>query len=130
MKALYATISNVYSSSANDNHGAVIMGQNEFLPDNIRGLFWDCDPATVSLTKHRSFVIGRILDHGDWNAVSWLRKEIGDEAIRDWLEQKQGGQLGPRKLRFWELILGLPDEMVEVWISRRRSSSWERRQST
>lgn len=103
------------------------MGQKEALPEDIMGLFWDCDQVDVSISEHESFMVGRILDRGDWNAISWLRKEIGDKAIREWLERKHGGQLDARKLRFWELLLGLPDTIVDEWISRNRWSSWERR---
>jgi hypothetical protein len=96
------------------------MSHEDRLPDSIRSLFWDCDPSEVSITAHRSFIIGRVLDSGDWNAVSWLRREVGDDALREWFVRKRGGGLDARKMRFWELILGLPGEMVSEWVSRSR----------
>lgn len=39
--------------------------------------------------------------------------EPGNGAIDAWLRTKRGGALGPRKLRFWELILDLPAGEVD-----------------
>ena len=97
------------------------------LPREFKSLFWDCDFQALDLRKHRSFVIRRILDRGDSDAFAWLRKTLGDNAIRDWLLQKKGGGLDPPKLRFWELILDLPSETVNEWIRKARENPWHRR---
>ena len=97
------------------------------LPEDLRSLFWDCDFASLSLVEHRGFVIRRILDRGDWGAITWLRRALGDEAIRDWFLAKSGGGLDPRKLRFWELILNLPAAEADEWVREARSSTWHGR---
>jgi succinate dehydrogenase flavin-adding protein (antitoxin of CptAB toxin-antitoxin module) len=97
------------------------------IPDYIKRLFWDCNPDEVSLTQHRSFVIHRILDDGDWDAIQWLRRTIGDDAIREWIEARHGRGLSPRTLRFWQVVLDLPDDEVSPWVKSARESVWERR---
>jgi len=97
------------------------------LPQDLESLFWDCDFASVRLDKHRSFVIRRVLDRGDWDAITWLRRTVGDAAIRDWFIARKGRGLDPRKLRFWEVILELPTDAVDQWVRKARESSWHGR---
>jgi hypothetical protein len=33
-------------------------------------LFWDADPDDLDLNKHKAYVVGRVLDYGEWN--DWL----------------------------------------------------------
>ena len=103
------------------------MGTTVELPKRLRNLFWDCDFDTVTWQKHRNFIIRRVLDRGDWEAIQWLRAAAGDEAMRQWFLEKRGGGLDPRKLRFWELILDLPKEEVDRWVAEARKSLWHGR---
>jgi len=97
------------------------------LPKSLKSLFWDCDFGSLDLNGHRSFVIRRVLDRGDWDAITWLRRTIGDAVIRGWLLLKNGGRLDARKLRFWGLILDLPSARVEEWVRKARASTWHGR---
>ena len=78
------------------------------LPSTLKIWFWDCDFSSLTWEQHGSFIIRRILDRGDWDTITWLRRSIGDEVLRDWFLAKSGGGLDPPKLRFWGLILDLP----------------------
>jgi hypothetical protein len=100
------------------------------LPENLRSLFWDCDFDSVDLFEHRRFVIRRILDQGDWQAITWLRKTVGDAAIRDWFLATNGRGLDPPRLRFWGLILDLPEDQVDEWVRKAKESPWDRRVSS
>ena len=51
------------------------------LPDFLQAFFWDCDFAALSLEAQRDFSIRRLLQAGSWQALSWLRAEVGDEAF-------------------------------------------------
>jgi len=33
-------------------------------------LFWDADPDDLDLNKHKTYVVGRVLDYGEWS--DWL----------------------------------------------------------
>jgi len=59
--------------------------------------------------------------------VTWLRSCLGDRALRDWIERRQGRGLSPQQLRFWELILGLPHRQVNVWLAAEGRKIWEKR---
>ena len=97
------------------------------LQQDLKSLFWDCDFSSLDLSKHRSFIIRRILDRGDWDAIMWLRRTFGDGVIRDWFLSKNGGGLDPRRLRFWGLILNIPIDVVDVWVCQARKSLWHAR---
>ncbi len=97
------------------------------LPEELRPLFWDCDFDSLTLDRFQSFVIGRILETTNWNATAWLRKTVGDEAIARWFMTTQGRGLDPGILRFWQLLLKLPDDKVDRWVEREENSVWGRR---
>ena len=101
--------------------------QESRLPRELERLFWDCDFRTLDLGKHRSFIIRRILDQGDSKSLAWLRHTLGDDVIRDWLLRKKGGGLDPPKLRFLELVLDLPSDVVDDWVREARKNPWHRR---
>ena len=97
------------------------------LPESLESLFWDCDPHTLTWERNRSFIIRRILDRGSWDAIRWLRQAVGDQAIREWFLTKCGRGLDPRKLRFWGLILDLPEHKVDEWVREAEQSTWHQR---
>jgi hypothetical protein len=61
--------------------------------------------------------------------VTWLRRELSDAAIAEYLERTRGRHSSPRQLRFWELVRGLDDDAVSGWIADRQGGSklWDRR---
>ena len=64
-------------------------------------------------------IIGRILAAGDWDAVRWLLRRLPKPALGDWLERRGGAGLDVRRLRFWEIVLGLPRRQVDAWLTNR-----------
>ena len=97
------------------------------LPELLRPLFWDIEFYSLDWKTDRDFIVRRILQAGSWTAVRWLRATLGDEALRAWLEAHNGSRLGPRQLRYWELVLDLPAQEVDRWIVQAKNSPWGRR---
>ena len=100
---------------------------SDSLPEMLRPLFWDSDFDQVLWRDHRDYLIGRILSAGTWDAICWLRARLGDGAFRQWIEQRQGRGLSSRQLRFWQLILDLPCELVDRWLESQGRRIWEGR---
>jgi hypothetical protein len=94
------------------------MATRNALPKKLKPYFWEYSSSELSLKKDRELIIRRILVSGSWDAIRWLRKEIGDGNLKNWLIAHRGRGLSPRQLRFWELILGLPPRQVNLWIKR------------
>ena len=85
-------------------------------PLELRRLFWDLDPASISPSAHRAFIVQRVLCAGGLGALNWLRSWVSDDELRRHLQTRQGREISPRRLRYFELILGLPNPEVTAWI--------------
>jgi len=90
-------------------------------------VLWDTDPRSVSWEAHRESLIGRVLAHGDWDALRWLRTTAGDGAIRDWIVATRGRRLSRQQIRFWQLLLDLPEQQVEAWLALPERKVWDER---
>jgi len=103
------------------------MSRARKLPESMRPLFWDCPFAQLHWPTHRDFVTARVLACGDWQALRWLRRRLGDNDLRQWLMHRQGAGLSRRQLRFWELILELPHRTVDSWLARPSQRIWDQK---
>lgn len=97
------------------------------LPESVLRVLWDTDPTAVSLETHRASLIGRVLAHGEWEAIRWLRRNAGDEAIRAWIVTTRGRRLSRAQIRFWQLLLELPEELVQGWLGLPERRIWDER---
>lgn len=97
------------------------------LPTFLCPLFWDVDPSGLDAEMHRDFVIGRILSAGTLESIRWARSRYGDDALREWITWHEGRQLSGPQLRFWETVIGLPNERVNTWLATPERRTWEGR---
>jgi hypothetical protein len=97
------------------------------LPPELADLFWEYDFSSLSWSDHRDFLALRILSHGCWEQIRWLRDVMPDDALRQLIIATRGKDLSPRQLRFWQLILELPDSEVDGWLSSPSRQIWDRR---
>jgi len=97
------------------------------LPPHVRELLHDCDPDAVSWQEHGDFLVDRILAAGSWEAVRWLRRRVGDDVLRARIVASRGRRLSPRQLRFWQVVLELPEENVTRWLADPSRRIWDRR---
>lgn len=47
----------------------------------VPGCFWDCEPGKIDPQAHRRFVIERVLEFGNDEAVRWLLRTYSHEEI-------------------------------------------------
>jgi len=94
------------------------------LPKHVRELFWEYPRGTISWPTDADLIARKILELGGWDSVSWLQTIFGKENLRAWFLRHSGAGLEPRKLRFWQLTIGLPNLLVERWIANNRSNPW------
>ncbi|HSG43611.1 MAG TPA: hypothetical protein VLA72_10700 [Anaerolineales bacterium] len=103
------------------------MTRKNGLPNEFRTYFWDYPFSRISLGKDRNLIIRRLLSNGSWDAVRWLRKEVGDRELREWLISHQGRGLSPRQLRFWGVLFDLPSRKVNRWVQTAQNGVWGKR---
>jgi hypothetical protein len=97
------------------------------LPPEVGTLFWEYGDGTVSLEADRDLVLGRVLSAGSWDALRWLRREVGNSSIGEYLNRTHGHLLSPRQLRLWQALLDIPEETVTRWIESTARQVWDRR---
>ena len=97
------------------------------LPVLLRPLFWEYDFNALTWEDDRDLIITRVLAAGTWEAIIWLRTQLGDQSLRAWLQHHHGRGLSPRQLRFWEIILHLPHRQVNAWLQAEGQTIWEQR---
>lgn len=97
------------------------------LPASLRPLFWDYDIATLRWDRDRDLILGRLLRQGGWSEARLLRSRLGDDAVRDWLFGHEARGLAPQRIRFWQLVLGLPRERADAWVRAARDGPWGQR---
>jgi len=97
------------------------------LPKNLYKFFWDYPPGKLSWEADQDLIIRRILTTGSWKAIVWLRKQMGDDALKQRLLSYRGKGLSPRQIRFWELLLDLPKHKTNEWVRDAQSMPWTQR---
>ena len=97
------------------------------LPPEVRTLFWEHGDRPLSLENDHDLVLGRVLSAGSWEAIRWLRAQVGEPVLREYLSQTRGRMLSPRQLRLWQVLLDLPEQAVSQWIEGAARQVWDRR---
>ncbi len=97
------------------------------IPEHLHDLFWEYDISDLTWNQYGDFIIRRVLTHGNWEQICWVRDEFGDSEVGRVIKENEGRSLSRRQLRFWQLILDLPAADVERWLGDCRRQVWDRR---
>jgi hypothetical protein len=99
------------------------------LPAWLRRFFWDQDFDRLRWPDDRDAIVRRLLAAGDGQALSWLRKQVGDGQLRELIRANRGRDLDARRLRYWQIVLDLADDEVDAWLADPARRIWEERVS-
>ena len=91
------------------------MNDDGRLPDAFRQYFWDYPSADLSLKTDQSLIIQHILANGSLEAIQWLRSQVGDQVLKEWIISRRGRGLSVRQIHFWGLILDIPEDELKEW---------------
>jgi len=80
------------------------------LPAFLKLYFWEVDFAHVQLPKHEVYVIERVLEYGDDQAIGWLRRTFAPESIARVVRRSR--RLSRNTANLWSLLLGIPREEI------------------
>lgn len=80
------------------------------LPPHLRKYFWDTDFDKIDLERSRVYVLKRILEYGDEQAVRWMWDHFGPNEIRTALSKYRG--FSRKTANFWALIVGIPRDQI------------------
>ncbi|MGB3479657.1 MAG: hypothetical protein WBB67_10905 [bacterium] len=93
------------------------------LPKFLKKYFWDVEFKEIDLLKRRVYVLKRILEYGDEQAVAWMWKNFKKPEIRNLLTNYRGYSL--KSANFWAFLLDIPKE--DVLCMKKPSSKAQKR---
>ena len=83
------------------------------IPQEWHQYFWEVDPEKIDLDQNAYYVIGRLLENGNFDAVRKIRQYYGDERLKEFLLSTYARALSRRIMRFWQVVLNLSAEECE-----------------
>lgn len=75
------------------------------IPASFKPYFWDVDFDQLSLSETPNFILKRLLDLGDLNALKWTRAQFSDQAISQLVLSSR--DLSEKTTNFWSKYLCL-----------------------
>lgn len=78
------------------------------LPSYTHRFFWDVDPTQLDVTTYLTYVVERLLEHGDLPAVRWMLSTFSPQEIIDVL--KSSRRLSRFSANFWALYFDVDKE--------------------
>jgi hypothetical protein len=78
------------------------------IPSHVKEFLWDINLETLSTEKHYKFIIERVLEFGDEEAMKWMIKTYTKEQIIEVLTSSK--RISPKTGGFYALYFGIPRE--------------------
>lgn len=95
------------------------------IPKEWQQYFWEVKPEKVDLKKNAWYVIGRVLEYGDLDAVRKVRRYYGDARLKEFLLSTSSRVLSNRTMRFWQVVLKLNSkEGAQIASVRSKNPTW------
>lgn len=89
------------------------MYNSSVLPRKVSMLFWDVDPVALDLELQKDFIIERVLNMGDEEALKWLWKKYGPRAI--YVTVTNSRRLTLKTARCWQNYFDLKEEQMRCF---------------
>ena len=80
------------------------------LAKDLQVLFWDTNVEAFDPTSYPDYTILRVLEYGDWPAVTWLRSMFPESEILRVLRTER--RFSRKSANFWALVYGVPSHEV------------------
>jgi hypothetical protein len=81
---------------------------NGKVPESLKTLFWDVDWGNIDISRHRDFIIERILNMGDEVSIGWLWKVFSEAEIC--FVVRNSRRLSKKTARCWQNYFRLTEE--------------------
>lgn len=80
------------------------------IPTFLKPLFWDTLIENIRLPIHQRYIIERILEYGDDQAIKWLKSTFAASKIA--LTVQTSRQISHKTANLWGLVLDIPREEI------------------
>lgn len=75
------------------------------VPERFRSLFWDTSLGNIQIRRHARYIIERVLEFGDMDALEWLQRVYPTRMIIDVLSVSRS--ISDKSRNFWEIWFGV-----------------------
>lgn len=83
------------------------------LPDFLKPYFWEIDFSRLRLPQRQTYVIERVLEYGDDQAIHWLKQTFSPETIADVVRNSR--RISSNTANLWALVLDIPKEQIRCF---------------
>jgi hypothetical protein len=80
------------------------------IPDFLKKYFWDIDFGKLDIRSHPHYVLSRILEYGDEDAIAWMRENFTRDDIAYVLFHLR--TVSPMSANFWALVFGIDRKKI------------------
>jgi len=80
------------------------------LPAEFKKYFWEVDASQLDFQEKPEYIIFRILEYGDIQAVRWLFRNFKKELIKNVILTHRG--FSPRAINFWSSFFNIKKEKI------------------
>jgi hypothetical protein len=80
------------------------------IPKFIAKYLWDVEVGRLSLQEHSMFIIERVLEYGDLEALSWINKSYKKDIITSAL--KRSKRISSKSGNFYALFYNVPKDKL------------------
>lgn len=94
------------------------------VPGRLRAFFWDVTLGDLSAVHHRDFILARLLEFGDCEAIQWLLRTYSKDEIIRFLKERGADRLSKRSWGFWADLFGVVAEPPKRALWRRGGRHW------
>ena len=97
------------------------------IPYALEKYFWDVDAKNLDAQKNKSYIIERVLEYGDTDAVRWMKNIYPVLQIIEVLKRSRA--LSQKSAHFWALFFEVPESEILCFSKQFRMRSraiWNR----
>jgi len=80
------------------------------LPKFLEKYFWDTDFKKVDKEKHKAYIIAKVLEYGNLEAVRWLLRNYQTRSLIKILAKSR--QFTPKVANFWAVYFDIPKNQI------------------
>jgi hypothetical protein len=77
------------------------------VPERFRSLFWDTNLSKIHIKRNARYIIERVMEFGNMNAIEWLQKVYPLQTIIDVLNMSR--IITDKSRSFWLIWFGVTD---------------------
>lgn len=81
------------------------------LTPNLLKYFWDCDKSKLDFNVYQSYILNRLMQYGNLEAIKWILNNYEREYVVNYLAKKGKNTLDRKSYLFWEKI----SKSAELW---------------